>query len=193
MFRMKLMAVWGLIGVMLILIPLAAQAADQARQTDMVWKLMNGRVIESGRRTNTGQGEMISGYVIEADAYDREGARKEGVFRVELSSFQPTENLPGQVAGNYYVRGSWSISKELPEESNVSRRRDRNAIGGHLEADLTFDPTVSNGDLQATLNVPTSLSLGGWLKAVGTFSGDRLFNGDLTLAVTRLAKEAAKP
>ncbi|NTV76041.1 MAG: hypothetical protein HGA66_17780 [Holophaga sp.] len=70
-------------------------------------------MLKPGATTIDAQGTMTSGYVLEATAkaLNPDTPVQNGTFKIELNAFSPSQDMPGQKAGTWYVRGDWQITK----------------------------------------------------------------------------------
>ena len=194
------------VNVFLLLALLCFGAAAQAAQTgspsgQAVWQLTRATVADQGKRVETAQGILIQGYVLEAQAGApapaRQPARANGLsaagFRVELTIFSPSKDMPGQKAGRWYLRGQWTL---LPAGRAPEARQRRHtaypALQGILLGECDSDPTSGAVPLTAQLKLPPKQSAGKWVRGMGTFSGDSLMNGTVALTLVGFGDSVAR-
>jgi hypothetical protein len=167
------------------------QAVQPGRQ--ITWQITAARVVNPGATASGAQGTVTNGYEIEAEA-GSEGAAPipKGTFRLTLSIFSPGQDQPGQKAGLWYLRGSWSLAdKNLPPQA-AKARHSRGVIKGELTGELPFNPALSSGSVHAQVRMPMSPQAGGWGKGRGAFKGNEKFEGQLDLVLERWQK-TSKP
>ena len=166
--------------------PAAAQGFPPLKK--LTWQLTDAQVVSSGKTVTTDQGQLVEGYVIEAKALaEHGGVVKEGTCTLNLTAFQPLEALPGQEAGLWYLRGSWTLSAVKPEPMMNKTRHNPDAIKGYIVADLPFNPLSETGLFDAKIKVPMTLGAAGWGDGSGTFSGNEKFEGVLSVNFNRAA------
>lgn len=162
---------------------LAAQGAGRGEApSKFSWRLTDSQVVEPGETVTTVEGTMTTGYTVEAQARG-EGAApiKNGRFRVTLNAFSPFQDRPGQEAGFWQVTGNWTLTDaEAPPE--VSKTRYHPAVlRGTLRAKLGFNPATHPGPVKAQVEMATFRPGFGRQRGGGTFQGDELFTGKLTI------------
>jgi hypothetical protein len=143
-------------GGLLILPLLAASApADNSITTGtMQWQLSHGRVLDPGQSTALPQGIQTLGYVVETDVKANDGGLiQRGTLRINLSSFTPLMDLPGQKAGYTYLQGKWTMTDQA---SNGASKHSPGVISGMLNAELEFDPLADPGTWSAKAVLPMS-------------------------------------
>ncbi len=154
---------------------------DQKRADDGWW-LSGAKVIEEGQWLSSEQGLLLTGYKVEARAHNGAGLPfQQGVFAIELSAFQPAQDMPGQQAGRWYVSGKWTIT-DASARGNWAARHDPQVIRGHVQWDTTLSPFSQQApenvqEIPLTLLVETP---GGWSRSQGTFTGTMPFDGALS-------------
>jgi hypothetical protein len=186
---MKRRAVLNALGPWLILVPLsaasfaaaAAQAARVPGVQDAVlgWQLSAARVVNPGVTTVGPQGTLTSGYVLEAraKAVGPDTPVQNGTFKIELSTFSPSQDMPGQKAGTWYVRGDWRITKGNIAAAEGRSRHGPSFLNGSLSVELPFNPVTEAGPVNAAVSLPRAPQAGRWASGNGTFNGNETFEG----------------
>ncbi len=181
------------VGTLLVLLVVAStlaaaspliRKAPTASET-VIWKLSKAQVVDPGQTTATQEGTLTTGYTIEATAKSKEKLVPEGTFRLTLSAFSPSKDMPGQKVGRWYVVGKWSITDKNAKPDSDKLRHTPDVLKGDLQADLTFNPAASPGNFSALARFPMSLIGGRWGKGEGTFSVNGQLEGDLFMALER--------
>lgn len=167
--------------------PAAAQGFPPVKK--MTWQLMDAQVVSSGHTMNTDKGQLVEGYVIEARALAEHGGLlvQEGTYTLNLTAFQPQEALPGQEAGLWYLRGSWTLTDDQTEPAMRKTRHNPATINGFIVAELPFNPLSEAGLFDAEVKVPMAPGAAGWAAGNGTFSGNEKFEGTLSVNFNRAA------
>jgi hypothetical protein len=162
---MKRRAVLNALGPCLILLPLsaasfAAVAAPAARvpgiqDAVLGWQLTQARVLDPGVTTIAAQGTLTSGYVLEATAkaIDPETPVQNGTFKIDLDAFSPSQDMPGQKAGTWYVRGDWQITKRGITAAEQEARHGPSFLNGSLSVELPFNPATEAGPVNAAVSL----------------------------------------
>jgi hypothetical protein len=162
---MKRRAVLKALGPCLILLPLSAAsfvavAAPAARvpgiqDAVLGWQLTQARVLNPGATTISPQGTLTSGYVLEATAkaIDPDTPVQNGTFKIDLNAFSPSQDMPGQKAGTWYVRGDWQITKRNIAAAEQDARHGPSFLNGSLSVELPFNPAT-----EGPVNAAVSLS-----------------------------------
>ncbi len=155
----------------------------QAGSMPAVWGLTNARVVDPGKTMILPEGTLTSGFTIEAMAIARTNAPvSSGKFLLTLSAFLPSKDMPGQKAGRWYVRGTWSIANA---NAALGKARYRpGLVKGDLLAELTFNPATQLGAFSAQVRVPGGPINGTWSSGQGTLSLNNRFDGQLYLTLT---------
>ena len=111
---------------------------------------------------------------------------KEGNFQLVLSAFWPKQDLPGQPAGKWYVKGTWTITDPTVPTPVVRQRQPPGVVTGMLVTTLDHDPTQSGASLTLPITLPLSRVNGVWSKGTGTLHLDPdRGGGSLTLVLER--------
>jgi len=182
-------AVRCLLSMLAVGVLVAAQGGLEAQETGregsprkFSWRLTNSQIVEPGETTTTEQGTMTTGYTVEAQAQGDEGAPiKKGRFRVTLNAFSPFQDRPGQEAGTWQVTGNWTLTDaEAPPEASKTRYHP-SVLRGTLRAKLGFNPATHPGPVKAQVEMVTFRPGFGRQRGGGTFQGDELFTGKLTI------------
>jgi hypothetical protein len=186
---MKRRAVLRALGPCLILLPLAAAslaavAAPAARVPGIQdallgWQLTQARMLKPGATTIDAQGTMTSGYVLEATAkaLNPDTPVQNGTFKIELNAFSPSQDMPGQKAGTWYVRGDWQITKRGITAAEQASRHGPSFLNGSLSVELPFNPVTEAGPVNAAVSLSRAPQAGRWASGNGTFNGNEAFEG----------------
>lgn len=147
------------------------------------WQLTNSRVMNPGKTATLPEGTLISGYQVEADAkgIGRSPVAK-GTFQMTASFFSPSQDMPGQQAGQWYVQGSWKITDTRLTTEQRKTRHNSGTIQGLFSAQLPFNPSAAGGMVDALVSIPMSPAGGFWTDAEGTFSGTEKFEGTIMMS-----------
>lgn len=162
--------------------PFARSAFGDHKRADDGWWLSGAKVIDEGQWLRTEQGLLLTGYKIEARVHN--GAVlpfQQGVFAIELSAFQPAQEMPGQQAGRWYVSGKWTIANANAKD-NWAGRHDPQVIRGHMQWDTALSP-FSQQARESVQDIPLTLLVetpGGWSRSQGMFTGTMPFNGTMS-------------
>lgn len=153
----------------------------QAAAEELSWQLSGARVVRSGAASEIGEGTLTNGYTVESDATVQGGGdlMPKGKFRLMATVFSPKADRPGQQAGRWYLRGSWSITGEPVAGSHSAPT----VFKGDLAAELPFNPAASKGSVEARVRMPKVPAGKRWGPGSGTFSGNERFEGVLTLTL----------
>jgi len=152
------------------------------------WRLSNARIVKPGQTMEATEGTIISGYTIRADA-QAEGSAPipQGRFTVTLTIFSPRQDMPGQKAGFWYLRGDWSLAGLDVDPASLKKRHLRDAYHGTLVAELPFNPTVAPGTIEASVKIAPigpsgtrSRGSKGKVLGKGKFLGNEKFEGIFT-------------
>jgi hypothetical protein len=150
----------------------ARPASNQAAKT-MTWKLTGGQVVSPGTTTTAADGTTITtGYVVQAVA------QAQGRAKVATGKFTINCSIQ-EKGGAYQVRGAWDITREGAAKA---AHHTPDSIKGTLVADSASWPGAINGQAQVG---PMRRHADKQAKAVGTFKGDKDFNGTLTITRSR--------
>ncbi len=150
------------------------------------WQLSGAKVIRTGEISEIDDGTITNGYTVESDAIAQGGGAliPKGKFKMMATVFSPKKDKPGQQAGRWYLRGSWSITGESTGQPMTKARHAPTTIKGDLTADLSFNPATTQGSVEAQVKMP-KMPVGSRLGAGnGTFSGNERFEGNLSLTLT---------
>jgi len=151
--RSHLTLVPWLIAAALIFIGTSTAAAQPAPNRPVKplqtvnWVLTQVQVVNPGQATDTPKGLLIKGYELRAKAQAQGPARVgAGDFLLKGTVFSPKQDMGNQKAGKYYLRGPWEITKS---GARKSLRQTPDAIKGFLRAELTENPAVTAGPIEA--------------------------------------------
>ncbi|MEW6381571.1 MAG: hypothetical protein AB1611_18490 [bacterium] len=148
------------------------------------WKLTEARVICSGQTTSVGDGAMTGGYIVEATASPVGNCAPagRGRFQMTLTSFLPSQSIPGQRTGYWQVRGIWSIMSAKAVKNTAGVRCIPTIARGILFAELPFNPATSQGRINAPLTLVMTPDAGRrFARGKGVFSGNEKFEGTIFL------------
>jgi hypothetical protein len=167
-------------------IPLSLSAKDllpSITSAAFDWQISKAQVVDPGKTRTTKKGTLTNGYVIEAVALaiSSDAPIKKGTFRITVNAFLPAEDMPGQKAGNWYVRGNWSITDENATEKEKEARHSAGVVTGNLFATLDFNPCESTGAVNAQVLFPMTPNGGVWARGEGTFIGNEKFEGSIAV------------
>ena len=98
-----------------------------------------------------------------------------------LNAFLPKQDMTGQKANWWDVRGTWRITKKDADPETLKVRHNSEVIEGFFEAELEFNPTTDQGDWTAKAWLPMSLAARNWAKGEGTLTFDGNLEGALFL------------
>jgi hypothetical protein len=98
-----------------------------------------------------------------------------------LSAFSPARDMPGQRAGVWYVRGSFTIADPGASTSVVTARHSARVVRGTLSAETRFDPAVQKGPLKGTVRLPAWLAGASWTSGGGTLAANERLEGRIDL------------
>ncbi len=162
------------------MVPVYAVAAAEP-PTAMEWQLSETKVVGWGTLAALSEGRVRTGITIEGKATAKDQAAGEGLFSATLTAFAPSEEMPGQKKGFWYLKGNWTITaKETAGAARTSRGNP--VLAGVLKAVLPFDPTVGTGVMEADVRLQQrGVSPRAWRMAMGSFSGTTLLEGRLTV------------
>jgi len=150
-----------------------AQPASNQAVTAMTWTLSQATVVSPGTTTTAADGTTITtGYVVEAVA------RAQGRAKVATGKFTINCSIQ-EKGGTYQVRGAWDITREGAAKA---AHHTPDSIKGILAADSSSWPGAINGQVHVA---PMRRHANKEAKAVGTFKGDKDFNGTLTVTRSR--------
>lgn len=165
-----------LLAVALVLIStttLLAQPASRKPATTRIWVLSQGAVVDPGKTSNTPDGALTTGFVVEGLAQSQ-GAKKavSGKFTISCTIQEK--------GGTYYLRGTWNITKPGAAKTVFHTP---NHITGAFMAELPFNPATTAGTINGKVLIsPKRRHAGNTPKAVGTFAGNEKFEGTLTVS-----------
>lgn len=156
-------------------------------EEEVIWEISKPEIIDAGETIVMGQGTLVQGFVVQAKAKSRHNnVVPEGTIVMILSAFQPNQDLPGQVAGVWYVQGEWEITKKnaLPESANARHSSDK--AHGSVKAELAFNPLSEPQSWSGLAWIPMSPAAGRWSKGKGSITLNGQFEGELMLDLSRL-------
>lgn len=151
------------------------------------WQLNDPTVVDPPEVSETDEGILVTGYAIEAAASASEDSAPltRGKFRLALTIFRPKVDMPGQKAGVWYLRGSWTLNEESPNPKARRARHGPGILKGDLSAELSFNPLTHSGAVNARVRLPMSHQGGAWGRGQGTFTGNELFAGQMSVKLDR--------
>jgi hypothetical protein len=140
--------------------------------------------VDQGKVTELPEGTLVTGYTIKGAAVPRGSAPvKRGAITLIMSMFAPRQDLPGQKAGQWQVRGKWTITGYKASEAARKARHSPEVVKGTLTATLPFNPATTHGIVDAQVKLPHLAAGGG--NGRGAFRGNERFEGNLDLALQR--------
>lgn len=156
---------WLLLPLSIISIP--GLAAPGMQEVVLGWQLTEARVVDPGVTMTLPQGTLTSRYVLEASATAADPVTpiKKGVFSFELSAFSPRQEMPGQTAGVWYVRGDWRITKSTVTGAEEEARHSPSLVNGSLSVELPLQSYQRDGTGQcpgSPAQGPARWPLGRW-------------------------------
>lgn len=156
------------------------------------WTLNNWRVVNAGQTATLAEGVLTTGYMMEAEATNTNGLQtRYANFQLTLTTFQPSQDMPGQKAGTWYVNGVWTLTDLNASAYTKSFRHNPALLEGKLSAELGYDPLTASNGFEATLQIPLSQTGGRWITAAGTLAVNRQTGGTLGLAAAQSPESAA--
>jgi hypothetical protein len=180
-----------IIGICLVLLvstsalaaPLMQGSASE--KSEVLWQLTETVVIDPGTTVKISEGVLTTGYTVEAvaKASSDQAPVQDGTFRLTMTVFSPDDDMPGQKAGRWYVRGLWTVVDSAAKSTDVNRRHSPDAVRGLLSTELSFNPATTKSAFAADFLMPMSLNKGRWAKGEGTFFFDEQMEGSAKMAV----------
>ena len=136
------------------------------------WEISKTVVVSEGSTVSTKEGILTTEYTIQGTARNTTADTpiRKGVFSLTLSVFSPAQDMPGQKAGNWYLQGDWSIVDRQATRESRKARHSPAAVKGKLSATLPFNPVITQGAIETTVNLPMSPGGGRWSSGKGTFA-----------------------
>jgi len=101
-----------------------------------------------------------------------------------LDLFAPVKDLPGQKAGQWYLSGTWTISKKGALEVSKQAGHSPDFVQGKIQTELTFNPLYGRRNWSAHASLPMSPATGRWGRGQGTFELSTSWKGQLFLDLT---------
>ncbi len=170
-----------------------SRRAPQGQTEAFGWQVTDAKVVSPGTTGRAPDGTLTQGYAVEAVAVATTPGTPvpRGVFQLTVTAFRPLRDLPGQKAGVWYVRGTWSVTDEQASAAELAARHSPAVVRGSLSAELTFDPAVQAGAVEALLTLPLSPDGGRWSRGSGSFSGNERFEGEMRIDAVLLPDVSA--
>ena len=133
--------------------------ADGPRNTfanaQVTWHLQNLRQTRQGQRQRSSNGVLKRQYIFEAEATpDQLALFPKAHFRLVMDVFSPTEDMPGQSRGNWYVQGVWTVEPDAQALQAPQQGVLTGTLSGRVQAALTFDPTLTKKTWQGAVRIP---------------------------------------
>jgi hypothetical protein len=170
-------------GVLLALTATPGSAEEKIIPDTVTWGLTKTVVLDPGTTEVSEEGTLLKGYTIESTAKEKDSKLvPEGTFRLELSVFQPSEDMDGQEAGRWYVEGKWAV---IDKYALDDEKHSRGVVSGFIATVLDFDPTQTPEGWTALAQLPmstvTAVTVDGiqWARGRGTYTVDSAFEGTL--------------
>ncbi len=162
----------------------SAELAPSIRQTNVGWRLTSAKVTATGETAKMQQGTLTTGYTVVAvaTAITKGAPIEKAKFELTLSAFSPSKDMPGQKAGRWYLRGTWTLTDQNATQADLEVRHNPAVIRGDLLTELSFNPATDPGAFSGKFSLPMSLAAGQWSKGEGTISFDENFEGSIYLA-----------
>ncbi|MEW6519822.1 MAG: hypothetical protein AB1461_10450 [Thermodesulfobacteriota bacterium] len=170
--------------------PEAVAGTEQGGGKMFSWQLQDAEVVSRGETLTSSTGILTKGYVVEALAVTSQGKApvRTGRYTVDVTAFSPAKDLPGQKAGVWYVRGTWTLTDQTADEEELKAHHNPGTIKGFLDAELPFNPLTDGGAFDAQVRVPMAPGAAGWAAGDGTFTGNERFEGTLNLNLKKLSR-----
>lgn len=180
---LALIIIMQLIITLTLVVPSYSKAESGQPQAIIEWQLFDTKVISWGTVISATEGRMRTGIKITGKAFNEtpDAIFHDGVFSITMNAFSPTEDMAGQKAGNWYLRGEWTIAATGADPTTLKSRYNPYALTGLLNTSLPFDPSAEIGDMAAQV----MLQRGGTKPRTGrmpagTYSGKSNFEGKFT-------------
>lgn len=168
-------------------LPQAVAGQGQGAENMVSWQLLDSEVVSRGETLTSSRGILTKGYVVEARAVTSQGSApvRTGKYTIDVTAFSPATDLPGQKAGFWYVRGTWTLTDLTAEKADLKAHHNPGTIKGFIDAELPFNPLTDGGNFDAEVRMPMALGAAGWASGNGTFSGNERFEGTLNLRIRK--------
>jgi hypothetical protein len=178
--------------VMLVLAASLSQAfagQGQGAANVVSWQLLDAEVVSQGETLTGSRGILTKGYVVEARAVtsQNDAPVRTGKYTVDVTAFSPATDLPGQKAGAWYVRGTWTLTDLTADKAELKAHHGPGTIKGFIDAELPFNPLTDGGNFDAQVRVPMAPGAAGWAAGNGTFTGNERFEGTLNILFKKSA------
>lgn len=157
------------------------------------WDISNLRVVSAGDALDGVEGLLLQGVVLEAEAYGENPAVpiQAGLLTLSFDLFQPHSDMPGQLAGRWYMMGDWRLEDLSAPEEVRNVRHNPAAISGRLMAD--FDESPMYAPSVTVLLRASAIDSNGKGIGTGTLELEEFSSGDMTFKMMQgLAKGGAK-
>lgn len=169
-----------------------AQPAAAGNTQFANWQLSNPRVVSAGQTAALPEGALTTAYQVEADAVSQDGLEaRYAIFQLTLTVFRPAQDMPGQQAGRWYVKGAWSLSDLNASQYTKSFRHNPAVLEGQVAAELDYDPLAAADGFTGLVQMPLANTGGRWTSAVGTLSFNTQAGGALGFAASQSPESAA--
>jgi|GEM_PF-2199311 len=144
---------WISLGLLLVVFFWGITAPEKAWSSNMVWEIGDATLLSEGNATEGSQGLLLLGAEIKATATARSAnvPIQEGLLTLNFGLFQPSEDMPGQKAGRWYLVGTWRLENATAPEAVRSVRHNPETLTGQLLADLDVNPLVEPSSFVALL------------------------------------------
>lgn len=166
----------GLVSTAVQAQPQEAPAEDQRAgfaNESVNWQLSKVHMTSPGQVLEAKEGVMTRQYVLEAEARPAKGNEAvKAVFRLTMDVFSPSEDMPGQAKGQWYVQGRWTLEPDANNASPAQSELLSSPVSGRVQAALPFDPTTQAADWKASVQIPM-----GRMRAESARSGVRPVRG----------------
>jgi len=136
---------------------MAQEPAEMAKLDNaMTWNLTGTTIVNKGQVDVLKEGEFAHDFILEAKATATNPSGSvvpAGTFKLVLSAFSPAYDQRGQKKGIWYVRGKWILTdSNIPQSQNA--RQQAGQISGQINAELTFNPVVTQQNWTAKVRLP---------------------------------------
>ncbi len=148
------------------------------------WRLEKTRIIDAGSSSRTAEGMLVTGIVVEAKAVsDQHLSIKQGTFFMTASIFSPVTDVPWLQAGNWYLRGDWTITNEKSSPQEIRAGYRHAVVKGIMLGEISFNPFESkNHGRKISLQVIMPMSIAAGVRTSpqkGEYCGNASFEGQL--------------
>ncbi len=176
----------GLILRKLLTSAIAVQTAPRIHvvRSELEWRLEEARIVDAGSSSRTAEGTLVTGIVVEAKAVsDQHLSIKQGTFFMTASIFSPVTDVPWLQAGNWYLRGDWTITNEKSSPQEIRAGYRHAVVKGIMLGEISFNPFESkNNRREISLQAIVPMSIAAGVRTPpqkGEYCGKANFEGQL--------------